>query len=558
MLSAVGRRLSRADAGGAVAAPAGWHERASEIAPLLAHADDSFGGEAGVIAKVFEQVGERAGFAVEFGQRSFDAGTVTGLVAERGWGALYMDREPASELEVRDAANGSKLTLAAADVRPDNIAELFETHGVPADLDCLVIDIDGLDYWVWEAIGERWQPSLVIAEFNAHVDPAVAATIHADPEWSFSRDKDYGASMAALGELAAARGYRLIHVHGCWNLYFLREEIAFPAELTVRDPLAPAELELLTDTAGFYDALCGGDRPSWFEAPAPDVALSPWEILADAGETATVDLEGLALDVIADKHDASWYVQRGAFEEKGSRLYPLIAAAGFANFVDVGANAGLISILARRANGSLRSVAIEADPRLARLLRRNLARHGIDDADVVTAIAGEAESPAAAFSLNPVSSLDNRVSSEAGEEWDGVHVPVVRLDRVLATLGVSGPTFFKVDTQGFERQVLAGAEPWLAANPEWMLKMEFAPHWLGSQGTDPAELLAFLHERWEVAEFPSRLGYETASLAALFETPLDPDRSAGFLEHVIALDKRGRGWVDLIVRPRGSAIGGGA
>ena len=71
-------------------------------------------------------------------------------------------------------------------------------------------------------------------------------------------------------------------------------------------------------------------------------------------------------------------------------------------------------------------------------------------------------------------------------------------------------------------------------------------------------LLAYLHERWEVAEFPSRLGWETQSLAALFATPLDPGRSAEFLEHVIALDKRGRGWVDLIVRPRGSAIGGGA
>ena len=277
-------------------------------------------------------------------------------------------------------------------------------------------------------------------------------------------------------------------------------------------------------------------------------------VLQDPGETVTVDLEGLQLEVMAaGMHDASWYVQRPAFEEKGSRLYPLIAAAGYENFVDVGANVGLISILARRANPALRGIAIEPDPRVATLLLRNLERHGFDDTEVVTALAGESDSDAESFRLNPASSLDNRVLGEPGEDWPAVDVPAVSLAGLLDELGVSGPTFFKIDTQGFERQVLAGAEPWLRGTPGWTIKMEFAPHWLRSQGTDPAALLSELTGLYEVAEAPARLGFETPSIASLFASPLRRDDAEAFVGHVTALDKRGRGWVDLLLRPGGPA-----
>jgi len=48
-----------------------WVERAARIAPLLRFADDSWGGEAGVIEKMFSMLPTRAGFAIEFGQLFF-------------------------------------------------------------------------------------------------------------------------------------------------------------------------------------------------------------------------------------------------------------------------------------------------------------------------------------------------------------------------------------------------------------------------------------------------------------------------------------------------------
>ena len=259
-----------------------WSSRVEEIAPLFRYADDSRGGEQGVVASLFSlpALPTRAGFAVEFGQRNITSGTVGKLVAEQGWGALFMDSEAVSPRETQPAANGRTITLAQERIAPSNIDALFEKHGVPADLDCLVIDIDGLDYWVWDALSDRYSPSLVIVEFNSHVPYGVAATIARDESWSYRGTRDYGASLAALEALATRKGYRLIHVHGCWNLYFVRNELAFPEELTIKSPLSPPELALLTDTAACYDALCDGRRPSWWSAPTPDVSGPPWQLIA--------------------------------------------------------------------------------------------------------------------------------------------------------------------------------------------------------------------------------------------------------------------------------------
>ena len=56
-----------------------------------------------------------------------------------------------------------------------------------------------------------------------------------------------------------------------------------------------------------------------------------------------------------------------------------------------------------------------------------------------------------------------------------------------------------------------------------------------------------------MVEFPARVAFGTPSLESLFSAPIRPERARDFLDHVIALDKRGRGWIDLLVRPRGSA-----
>lgn len=508
---------------------------------------DGSGGETGVLETIFSALPTRAGFGVEFGQRSIGSGTLADLIARRGWGALYLDREAVSQ-ETRAAANGTTITLARESVSPATINELFAKYEVPKDLDCVVIDIDGLDYWVWEALAPEYAPSLVVIEFNAHVGFDVQATIEADENWTYRRTKDYGASFAALCALAARKGYRLIHAHGPWNLYFIPADVSFPAELTVKAPLEEGDLAVLTDTEVFYDTFRRvGERPTWFGTAPPDVSVAPWEILAPIEETQRVDLEGLPIEVLADKLDVTWYQQRKTFEEKASLLYRFICDEGFSTFVDIGANVGLISILARRACPSLGIVAVEPDPRLARLIRGNFGLHGLGDARVINAIAGRDNIPGVDFSLNPRSTLDNRVRVD---DWPHIRVPMVRMDAVLAGLGEAGKTFVKIDTQGYELQVLRGMERWLMDALDWVIKMEFAPSWLRSQGTDPEALLDHLQRRYEFVEYAGRIPFGTPGLNSLFGAPIAPGQHPSFLAYVESLDRNGLGWVDLLVRPR--------
>ena len=349
-----------------------------------------------------------------------------------------------------------------------------------------------------------------------------------------------------LNGLAERHGYRLLHVHGSWRLYFIRADLGFPAELAVSDPLGEQELALVADPDGFYGSLFSPEaRPPDFDAPAPDVSAYPWEIIAPAQPTRTVELDGIALEVPAAE-DASggggpWAGRRRAFEERASLLYGFLRDENYAHLIDVGAGPGLAPILARNAAAGIRGIAVDADPRMAQLLRTNLWNNGVQGFGVVNAIAGRSDAPDAGFTL-PGAGL-------GGADLE-VRVPMVRLDSVLERLEVQGRTFLRIDTEGSEHEVLEGLEPWLAERDDWAMQLQFGPSRLRSQGADPAQLLNQLLGSYEVVEFPERVRFGTAGLASLFARPLEQAQAEDFIEHVAAQDSDGRGGLALLIRPR--------
>lgn len=530
-----------------------WLAEAASRSPLMACVDsESWGGEDGVLKALFAELLRQDGFAVEFGQRSLGGSTVSKLVQEHGWSALFMDVAAPEQTQQVLVEGGGTVTLARERITPSNISALLHKHKVPPRPDCMVIDVDGLDFWIWDSIDPYFQPGLVVIEYNVHVGLHIEATIEPDENWVYQSTKDYGASFSALCGLAARKGYRLIHIHGPWNLYFLRTDLDWPAERSVYPDLDEAGFKLLTDTNAFYDTLCGGKRPSWFASSSPDVSRAPWQILCPPQRTQTLDIAGVSLQVLGDKHDLQWYQQRKSHEEIHSQLYLILAAENFKSFIDIGANIGMNSIIARRAVPGIRLVCVEADPQLVDLMKANFAHHAINDAVIVNAAAGSVDCSSVTFSLNPTSTLDNRVNV-AG--WPKVNVPAVRMDRLLTDLQLPPRAFIKIDTQGFELHVLHGLVDFLEQRNDWLLKMEFAPDWLESQDTDPQEVLEFLQQRFEFAEFLERVPYGLSSTDSLFAYPIASTDHSDFLRHVRAQNKNGLGWVDLIVRPRKSATG---
>jgi FkbM family methyltransferase len=126
-------------------------------------------------------------------------------------------------------------------------------------------------------------------------------------------------------------------------------------------------------------------------------------------------------------------------------------------FLDVGANVGSYTVLAagaRRAD----TIAIEPVPGTFRDLMTNVRLNGLESRAKALNV-GLAASPG---TLRFTTSLDttNHVVAGGGEEADTTEVPVTTLDDVV---GACPPVLVKIDVEGFESQVLAGARKTLAS-----------------------------------------------------------------------------------------------
>ncbi len=110
-------------------------------------------------------------------------------------------------------------------VTPTNIEEIFSRAGVPAEPDVLSIDIDGGDYWIWEAIA-NYRPRVVVVEYNSTIDPG-RRLVQPRERTSWDGTDFFGASLAALRALGESKGYRLVHTELTGlNAFFVREDLA--------------------------------------------------------------------------------------------------------------------------------------------------------------------------------------------------------------------------------------------------------------------------------------------------------------------------------------------
>ncbi len=176
-------------------------------------------GEDGVIEWVFSRIAPRHCICVEFGAWDGRALSNTfNLVAHDEWRSVYIeaDRRKYESLK-RTAAAYPAITALCSLVTASGESSLdciLERQGIPEDFDLLSIDIDGNEYDVWEAI-TRFHPTMVIVEHNISFPPEVRFIDRGGRAFM-------GSSAAALDELAARKGYRLLGCVGT-NLFFLRE-----------------------------------------------------------------------------------------------------------------------------------------------------------------------------------------------------------------------------------------------------------------------------------------------------------------------------------------------
>lgn len=185
--------------------------------------------EDGVTLAILRDAGCETYTFVELG--SGDNGGNSGfLAAELGWRGLFVDANEELLKTLRNAMP-SRVAVVQSWIERDTVNALLAEHGISGEIDLLSIDIDGNDYWLWQAI-DTVSPRIVIVEYNSVFGSDRAVVVPYDPEFRWETKDDvgkayYGASLQAYTRLANEKGYRLVAVEPRGvNAYFVRNDVA--------------------------------------------------------------------------------------------------------------------------------------------------------------------------------------------------------------------------------------------------------------------------------------------------------------------------------------------
>jgi hypothetical protein len=183
-------------------------------------------GEDGVIAEILRRIGgPRDRWFVEFGAGSGDEANCVQLADAHEWSGLFIESSSGDYRALADKYGASeRVRTRRATVTPDNIERLFREAEVPSEVDVLSIDIDGNDYWVWEAI-RSITPRLVVVEYNANLPLDRPLVMPRDDEHEWDGTDYVGASLTAYRALGLEKGYELVHTDTTGvNAFFVHAE----------------------------------------------------------------------------------------------------------------------------------------------------------------------------------------------------------------------------------------------------------------------------------------------------------------------------------------------
>lgn len=216
---------------------------------------------------------------VEFGVEDYREANTRFLLTNNNWRGLVMDGSAAHVARIRSEEISWRydLTAAAAFIDAENINDLIRRHGFAGEIGLLSVDIDGNDYWVWQAI-DVVRPILVVAEYNSVFGGEFAVTIPYNPQFqrrqAHCSNLYWGASVKALQLLAERKGYAFL---GCNsngnNAYFVRtDRLGALTPVTLADGYVESRFREARDAQGRLTFVSGARRQALIEhLPLVDV-----------------------------------------------------------------------------------------------------------------------------------------------------------------------------------------------------------------------------------------------------------------------------------------------
>ena len=190
---------------------------------LLEHRSNitSSHGEDGIIAKIFETIGEDSKWCVELGAlNGLHDSNVWSLIQQKGWSGVLIEADPTyfeklvSEYVELPGAHCVKEFVSFEGEH--SLDAIFARTPMPRLFDLLSLDIDGNEYHLWESL-VQYSPRVLVVEFNPSIPNDV----------TFVQPRDMsvyqGSSLRAFVALGKEKGYELVCANEA-NAFFVRAE----------------------------------------------------------------------------------------------------------------------------------------------------------------------------------------------------------------------------------------------------------------------------------------------------------------------------------------------
>lgn len=172
-------------------------------------------GEDGVLKYLFSEVGFTSRLFLEFGFSVVENNSLR-LILHEGFGGVFIDGNDLPVREFNRAAQSSTISDVHAINSILNLGNLETTiveSGFPHEIDLLSIDVDGNDYWFWEAL-VFLSPRIVAIEYNAGLGSELAIVVPCDPHFDrltkHPSGHYFGASITSLEKSGKKKGFHLV------------------------------------------------------------------------------------------------------------------------------------------------------------------------------------------------------------------------------------------------------------------------------------------------------------------------------------------------------------
>jgi hypothetical protein len=241
-------------------------ERFSTLADTEFRAFSQFG-EDGIIQHLIHSIPILENSFLEFGVENYTEANTRFLLINDQWRGLVLDgsEHNIEYIQKDDLYWRHDITAKCLFVTRVNINEILSSSGFVGDIGLLSIDIDGNEYWVWDAI-DVVTPRIVICEYNSIFGAEHAVTIPYDEKFDRSEahytQLYFGVSLAALCSLAEQKEYDFVGCNSAGvNAFFIRKDLKHDLPtFSATEGFVQSSVLQSRDSAGNLSFLSGNDR----------------------------------------------------------------------------------------------------------------------------------------------------------------------------------------------------------------------------------------------------------------------------------------------------------